>query len=121
MVALTRLGVLSVAKMQAIISAVIGLIIGILFAVTSLLTPSIADVSPGYPPAGAPTGYPGSMPTTSADISIEGGFMAGLGLLMIIIAPIASGIMGFIGGAIGAWLYNLIARWFGGIEMEFEH
>jgi hypothetical protein len=29
-------------------------------------------------------------------------------------------VMGFIGGVIGAAVYNLVARWIGGIELEVE-
>jgi hypothetical protein len=34
--------------------------------------------------------------------------------------PIFYGAMGFILGVIGAFIYNLIARWVGGIEVEVE-
>jgi len=42
------------------------------------------------------------------------------GAAAIIILPIMYGIFGFIGGAIGAWIYNLVAGWIGGIEIELE-
>ncbi len=45
---------------------------------------------------------------------------AGLGVLVIIILPIYFGIIGFIFGAIGAFLYNLIAGKVGGVELEFD-
>ncbi len=35
--------------------------------------------------------------------------------------PVMFAIFGFIAGAIGAFLYNLAAGWFGGIKMDFEH
>lgn len=44
------------------------------------------------------------------------GVMFGMGLLM----PVIYGVMGFIFGVISAALYNLIARWIGGIEVEVE-
>jgi len=34
--------------------------------------------------------------------------------------PITFAIPGFIVGAIGAFIYNLVAGWIGGIEMDFE-
>jgi hypothetical protein len=43
-------------------------------------------------------------------------FGAGFALLM----PILYGIMGFIGGIISAFVYNVIAKWVGGIEVEVE-
>lgn len=47
------------------------------------------------------------------------GVMAG-GLVALIILPILYGILGFICGAIGAALYNLVASVVGGIEMDVE-
>jgi hypothetical protein len=29
-------------------------------------------------------------------------------------------VMGFLVGVIGGWLYNLFAKWIGGIEVEIE-
>ncbi len=96
---LRRLGVLSVAKLEAVIFAVVGLIEGIFFAIISASIASAAGA------LGVATGLE---------------IFTGLGLLSIVIMPIAFGILGFIAGAIGAFLYNLIAGWVGGIEMEFE-
>jgi hypothetical protein len=35
-------------------------------------------------------------------------------------APILYAVMGFIIGVIGAFIYNLVAKWVGGIEVEVE-
>ena len=43
-----------------------------------------------------------------------------VGILIMIGLPIMYGIIGFIGGAIGALLYNLFAGIVGGIEIEVE-
>ncbi len=46
---------------------------------------------------------------------------SGIGMLFLaILAPIIYGIMGFIFGALSAWLYNFIARRIGGIQLELE-
>jgi ABC-type antimicrobial peptide transport system permease subunit len=86
-VKLKRIGVLSLAKLQAILLAFMGLIIGIPYA-------------------------------------IIGTFFLGEGLftfgIFVIIFPILYAIFGFIGGAIMAFLYNLVAGWVGGIEMDFK-
>jgi hypothetical protein len=37
-----------------------------------------------------------------------------------ILAPFLYGAIGFVFGAIGAWIYNLIARRLGGIEIQLE-
>ncbi len=42
--------------------------------------------------------------------------MFGFGIFM----PIIYGVMGFVGGIVAAALYNLFARWIGGIEVEVE-
>ena len=45
---------------------------------------------------------------------------AGFGIVMAIALPIFYAAFGFIGGVIGGYLYNLVARWIGGIEIEIE-
>jgi hypothetical protein len=56
--------------------------------------------------------------------SIVGGrdhpFGAVAGLATGIMFPILYGVMGFILGAIGASLYNLVAKWIGGIQLELH-
>ena len=39
---------------------------------------------------------------------------------MIFVAPIIYGIAGFAGGLIMGGLYNLVSKWIGGVEFEFE-
>ena len=46
--------------------------------------------------------------------------MLGLGVGFAIFAPIMYGVMGFLVGVIGAFLYNVVAKWVGGIEVEVE-
>ncbi len=48
------------------------------------------------------------------------GLGAGLGLGLIISMPIAGAIGGFIGGLITAFIYNLVAGWVGGVEIEVD-
>lgn len=43
-------------------------------------------------------------------------FGTGFALFM----PVIYGVMGFIFGVIGAFIYNVIAKWIGGIEVEVE-
>lgn len=96
---LTRMGVLSVAKVYGIISAIFGLLIGAMFTLMSL--------------------FGGAMVALAGEGG--GGFAALLfGGMAIIIMPIFYGIMGFVGGAISAWIYNLAAGWIGGVELELD-
>ncbi|MEP7077724.1 MAG: DUF3566 domain-containing protein [Chthoniobacterales bacterium] len=48
--------------------------------------------------------------------ALTAGVMLGLGFLM----PIIYAVFGFLFGIIGAAIYNLSARWLGGIEVEVE-
>ena len=40
--------------------------------------------------------------------------------MFAIAMPIMYGVFGVVGGAIGAALYNLVAGWVGGIEVELD-
>ena len=44
----------------------------------------------------------------------------GMGLGFMIFMPILYALMGFLFGVIGAFVYNLLAKWIGGFELEFE-
>lgn len=44
----------------------------------------------------------------------------GLELIVGIIFPVIWIVFGFVGGIVGAFIYNLSAKWVGGIEIEFE-
>jgi hypothetical protein len=90
-----RMGPLSLAKLSATLYGLIGLLIG---GVVSL-------------------------------VSVVGGAMAGneagpLGMLFgvaaVILLPVFYGCIGFVTSLIGASLYNLVAGWVGGIELEVE-
>lgn len=93
MTKLKKIGVLSLAKLQAITMALVGFIIGIIFFIGGLF-----------------------FGITTDSIGIGMGFS----FLSIIIFPIIYGVMGFIGGVIGALLYNLSSKWTGGIEIYLE-
>jgi TM2 domain-containing membrane protein YozV len=98
MVMLKRVGVMSVAKIIAVLSAIVGLIEGIVFA-------GLGSIMSGSMLGGILSATP---------IGTLGVF----GLTAIIIFPVSGAISGFIGGAIGAFLYNLVAARIGGIEMD---
>ena len=42
------------------------------------------------------------------------------GVVFAILMPVLYGAMGFVSGAIGGLLYNLLARWVGGFELEMD-
>jgi hypothetical protein len=87
-------GVLSVAKIMGAMYALIGLIVMPIFLLVGVMG-SMAGGSDN--PFGA-----------------IGAFAVG------ILAPVLYGGMGFVGGAIMAFLYNLMAKWLGGIEVQVQ-
>lgn len=91
-----RVGVASVAKIYGAISAAVGLVIGFFFALASLVGAGMAE-------------------------SAEGAFLGPIfGVGAVIIAPIFYGVMGLIGGAVTAVLYNVFAGMVGGVRLEVE-
>lgn len=96
-----RLGVLSVAKITAIIAAAFGLLAGILIFL-----------------AGSAAGIAGSSMAGSNDAGMA--WLSGMGALSIIVLPIFYAVIGFIAGAIQAFVYNLAARFVGGVRIETE-
>ncbi len=85
-------GVMSVAKIMGVIQAIFGL----LFAPIFLLMGVVGSLA-------------GQRPNPFGAIG---------GVAMAVIMPVLYGVLGFIFGAIGALLYNLLAKWIGGIEFE---
>lgn len=47
------------------------------------------------------------------------GVMA-VGVGFMLFFPVIYAAMGFVFGVIGAWIYNIVAKWVGGIEVEVE-
>lgn len=100
---LQHLDVMTTAKIVAIIYAVFGVIIGICYALFFLL-------------------FAGAMGLTGdADelAGLLGGGMVG-SLCMVILIPLFYAFIGFVAGALGAWLYNFAAARIGGVTMRFD-
>lgn len=99
MMVLKRIGVVSMAKTIGVAYALIGLLYGAFISLFALI--------------GA-----------GAAMANEFGGGAGMSLLFgvgaIIAFPIFFGVMGFIGGLIGGFFYNIALKYSGGLEMEFE-
>ena len=55
----------------------------------------------------------------NAALAVGGGGVV-VGVLIMIGVPIMYGFFGFIGGAIGALLYNVFSNFVGGIEIEVD-
>lgn len=97
-----KIGVLSVAKLNALIAFVFSLLLAIPYGLIIMIFGATAFG----------TGESGGM--------LAGGGAIIFGILIMIGLPILYAIIGFVGGAIGALLYNLFAGIIGGIEIEVE-
>ena len=97
-----RIAPLQAGKMMGILYACCGLIFLPIFA--------LAGVAGAFAQQARQTQAAGVPPALMAVM------MFGFGIFM----PVFYGIFGFIFGIISAAIYNLIARWIGGIEVEVE-
>jgi len=98
-----KLGVLSVAKIYAVMMLVISLLISIPYGLFIII----------FSLSGA-----GSIGGQGGLALGGGGVVLGLGLMIGL--PIMYGVMGFVLGAISALVYNIFAGFVGGIEIEVE-
>jgi hypothetical protein len=78
-----------------------GIVLGVLYGILSLLVVPFVLLAALL---GSKTGVPGPS------------IFLGVGLAILL--PVLYAVAGFIGGVIGAALYNLIAKWTGGLEFE---
>ena len=101
MATLKRVGPGSAFKVGLAVYALLGLVVGICMALFSMV-------------AGSLTGMAGADAPTAKMLGFGMGFGA------IIIFPIMYGIVGGVGAALGALIYNLVAGWVGGLEVEIS-
>lgn len=97
----TGIGVLSATKMSGAMSFVGGLLVSLVYAVFAFILFLIGTSAGG-----------------------DAGGLLGLGLLYVvcslILYPIIMGVSGFLGGAVSALIYNLLATMIGGVEIDLE-
>ena len=98
-----RLGVLSVAKTYGMLLFIIGLSFGVIYGLVLMIFGAAMALGP-----------------RSESSALGGAGSVVIGLLMMIVIPIFYGILGFIMGALMAALYNLVARFAGGVQIELE-
>jgi len=90
---LKRIGILSFAKLQGLVFAFLGLLAGIAYSFG---------------------GFFYELFTASLNTGTALAFLALLGM------PAIFGVLGLISGAVEAVIYNLLARWFGGLEVDLK-
>jgi hypothetical protein len=92
-----------------------GMVIGIVYALISLVFIPfflVGILAGMFIPS--PHLQQGTTPQLQTAISL------GVGLFFCVLAPILYGGLGFLFGALIAWVYNVVATWTGGIEFEVE-
>lgn len=95
---LKTIGPMSCGKTLGVLYAMIGLVFGGLVSLFSVLGSAI----------GMAQGQQGA------------GFGALFGIGAVILMPLLYGCLGFVGGILGAFLYNVTARFSGGIELDLS-
>lgn len=100
-----KIDVMSVGKIGAFIYGIFGVLVAFAAFIGSMVTKSMMD--PEVYRFGVKEG-------------IIGGYMQGLGVLAIIGFPLLYAVMGFVGGVVGAWVYNFAAGKIGGIKLVVE-
>lgn len=101
-----RVGIFSVAKIEGLLMFVVGLFIGVIYGLIFIIFGTTIMASMAQRSGG--------------DQALGGVGPIVIGIIMMIAVPIFYGIMGFIGGAIGAIIYNIAAGIVGGIKLELE-
>lgn len=96
-----RIGVLKAGIVQGCVMALFGLLIGLCFLLFGTVLGGLF---------GAVSDHPGT--------GLGLGLLGGVG--MVIALPILYAFIGFVAGTIGAAVYNLVAGFVGGIEIEVE-
>src|SRR2546430_2354614 len=87
-------GIMSVAKIMGLIYGCMGLIFAPFFLLVGLLGTLVGEQ--------------------------KSPFAGVFGIVFAILMPLIYGFMGFVTGALGAFLYNLFSKWVGGFELEVE-
>jgi hypothetical protein len=95
-----RVSPLSIAKISFVLYAVIGFIVGGIFALFGAAMGSLASLGGEQRMSMFPAAF--------------------FGVGAVIILPIVYGVMAAIFSAIGAFIYNIVAGWVGGIEIEVQ-
>ena len=100
---MTKINPFSFARFQAVLGALLGLIAGIFYSFGGLIIDTLVTLG---------------WVTTSETPGLSLGTVLAFGALIGM--PIIFATFGFIVGLIEAFLYNLFARWFSGMEIDFE-
>ena len=101
MATVKRVGPGSAFKVGLVLYAILGLVLGIFMAFISMVAGSLGSMGQSAAPGAKLFGF-------------------GMGLGAIIFFPICYGLIVGIGAAIGAAIYNVVAGWVGGLEVDIS-
>ena len=96
-----RVGPGSAFKIGLVLYGIIGLLLGIVMACVSMVAGSLGGLGQSAVPGARVLGL-------------------GMGLGAIIVFPLLYGVIGGVFAAIGAAIYNLVAGWVGGLEIDIS-
>jgi Na+/proline symporter len=99
----TKLKILEYTKLQTIIFALIGLLAGVLYSFGGLIIDTLVSL-----------GWIVSSETPGLSYGTVLAFGALLGM------PLYFAVIGFVTGILGAFLFNLTSKWFGGLKMDLK-
>jgi len=94
---LKKIGLLSVAKIAGLFGVLYGLVLGIFYSFIYSKSSTLASLGQQIPAAVTTLGY-----------------------ASIIVMPIILGVAYFVAGIVIALIYNLLAKWLGGVKLEFK-
>ena len=114
MIVIKRIGPNSAFKIGAIVGLITSAVFGIfIIGLQGLAFSALAGL--------ASISYPdGSFSGTGSGADLFATFTLATFCFMYVIYVISSAIFGGIGGLVGAFAYNLTARWVGGLELELD-
>jgi len=101
---LNRISVFSFAKFQAVLMALVGLLAGILYSFGGLIIDALVSYE---------------LVISEETQGLSWGTVLAFGALIGM--PVIFAVAGFLVGIVEAILYNLFARWFSGLKIDFEH
>jgi hypothetical protein len=101
MAILKRVGPGSAFKIGLVLYGIIGLLAGIVMAFVSMVAGSLGGLGASAVPGARALGF-------------------GMGFGAIILFPLLYGVFGGVFAAVGAVIYNLVAGWVGGLEVDIS-
>jgi hypothetical protein len=105
---ITKIGILSMAKVTGLTGALIGLIIGVIYGLVIILASVIG----------------GAAASADPEVGTAGWGMAGMGVLggvmVMVMVPVFYGGMLFVMGLIYGLVINVVLSWTGGFEVQIQ-